>query len=256
MTMSLAPFTVLIVAATEFELAGLRERFGAGDVPFDYLATGVGPVATAFALTERLLASPVHLVVNVGVAGALDPDIEFDAVYDVTTDHFGDLGAEDADGSHLSVFDLGLADPNTAPFSGGRLRSSSVTGVDADAPHAALVAQFLEVAARFFPVADDRLTGTTVSRAHGTAASIAAFRAGNSAQIESMEGAAVFYCARRLGIPCVQYRSISSVVEPRNREAWDIPGALHALNVGVTAILSAFLREAQDALAVAPPRDR
>ena len=48
--------TVLIVAATEPEVGGLRVHLDAeAGLRFEYLVTGVGPVATALALTERLM---------------------------------------------------------------------------------------------------------------------------------------------------------------------------------------------------------
>lgn len=260
-----APFTVLLVAATEFEFGDLSKRLAeppptahghAPGVAFEFLVTGVGPVATAAVLAERLVGGGVQLVINVGLAGALDLDLEMGGLYDVTTDHFGDLGAEDADGSHLTVFDLGLADANAPPFEGGLLRSLSIAGVDPASGHARALQTYLDVARRFFSSARDRVTAVTLSRAHGSTASIRLFRASNAAEIESMEGAAVFYCAARRGVPCVQYRSVSNYVERRNREAWDIPGALRDLTSGVGLILEEFRRTIRDAPAAPPPRGR
>jgi len=45
-----------------------------------------------------------------------------------------------------------------------------------------------------------------------------------------MEGAAVLYCCEQLGIPCLQIRSVSNYVEPRNRNNWEIALAISNLN--------------------------
>jgi futalosine hydrolase len=47
--------------------------------------------------------------------------------------------------------------------------------------------------------------------------------------IESMEGAAFFASCMVHRVPCLQLRAVSNRVEPRNREAWNIPLALNRL---------------------------
>lgn len=48
------------------------------------------------------------------------------------------------------------------------------------------------------------------------------------AQVENMEGAAVFALCNKFGVPCGQIRAISNYVDDA-RELWDIPTALEAL---------------------------
>jgi futalosine hydrolase len=48
-------------------------------------------------------------------------------------------------------------------------------------------------------------------------------------QIESMEGAAVFYVCLKTNINCIQIRTISNNVERRNKNNWNIPLALKNL---------------------------
>ncbi|MEZ4688453.1 MAG: hypothetical protein R3B47_21045 [Bacteroidia bacterium] len=70
----------------------------------------------------------------------------------------------------------------------------------------------------------------TVNRVHGSLSGIQKLsETWPQAQVESMEGAAVFLSAKKAGIPCLQFRAISNYVEPRNKEAWDIPLALKSL---------------------------
>lgn len=262
--MTSAPFTLLLVAATDTELSPLRVRLDddaaahghAPGVAFRYLVTGVGPVATATALTEELLRHPVDLVFDIGLAGALDASLPLRHVALVTSETLGDLGAEDRDGRHLDLFTLGLLDRDAAPFSGGKLLGLPRAPIPTAHPHRARLERLVATLARHLPSADEYLAGTTVSRAHGSAAGIAAFRERNDAALESMEGAAVFYAALRQNTPCLQLRAVSNHVVPRDRDAWDVPGALDRLTARASDILGDFRRGVRDAPYAPPPRSR
>ena len=219
---------VLIVSATGFEAAALQREWPAGEYPMglrvEYLATGVGPLATGVALTERCCAGArPDLLVNVGVAGALDRALALGQVVNVASDYLGDLGARDADGSFLDVTRLGLADPDAPPYRAGRLYA---TGLSADTP-----GDIGGVPA---------VRGVTVSTAHGDAAGIARFRARTDAQVETMEGAAFFLVALRQNLPCVQLRGISNYVEPRDRGKWRLADAIEGVSAAASALLSAL----------------
>ena len=49
------------------------------------------------------------------------------------------------------------------------------------------------------------------------------------AELENMEGFAVAYACARAGVPCVEVRSVSNKVGPRQKDEKDFPGALEAL---------------------------
>lgn len=49
------------------------------------------------------------------------------------------------------------------------------------------------------------------------------------AALENMEGFAVAYACARAGVPCVEVRSVSNKVGPRQKDEKDFPGALKAL---------------------------
>ena len=258
------PFTLLLVAATDAELSPLRRRLDdeaaahghAPGVAFRYLVTGVGPVATAAALTEELVRHPADLVLNLGLAGALDRGLPLRHVAVVASEQFGDLGAEDRDGSYLDLFALGLADRDAEPFTDGLLRSFPDAPAPAGHRYAARLSSLAEAVHRAFPKPEQRVAGTTVSRTHGSARSIEAFRTQTSAVLESMEGAAVFYCALRQNTPCLQLRAVSNYVEPRDRDAWDVSGALAALTDRAYGLLSDFRQGVRDAPYAPPPRSR
>jgi futalosine hydrolase len=198
---------ILIVAATIPEIAPLYAHFGLAEKAFmqtpefDILITGVGMVATSFALGRKI--SPEYqLVLNLGIAGCFDPEIAPGTVLNIVQDEFSELGAEDSAG-FISIEQLGF----------GQSKFSSHHHLLND-PLAAL----------------QKVSGITVNQVHGSERSIAEVKIRLNPVTESMEGAAVFYCSAQAGLPCLQVRSISNHVEPRNRDNWKIGLAIANLN--------------------------
>ena len=64
---------------------------------------------------------------------------------------------------------------------------------------------------------------------HGHEPSIAEVTARYAPDVESMEGAAFMYACLVAGVPFAQVRTVSNRVERRNREAWDLKGAVDEL---------------------------
>ena len=212
---------ILIISATSFEAKGIEAKWPAGrygsSLVLEYLISGVGPAPAGIAVAERLCRpEKPDLLLNVGIAGALDPALELGSVVQVTHDSFGDLGVEDRDGSFISTMELGLTDGSAAPY------------VDTWLPS---VSDFQMCR----PV-----RGVTVATAHGNAESIAAFRKRTVAAVETMEGAAVSYAALRQNQPHLQLRALSNYVEPRNRESWELDLALVNLTSAVDHLLSSL----------------
>jgi futalosine hydrolase len=222
---------ILLVAATPFEIAPtllwLAESFSSPEkyvflserLEIQVLITGVGPVATAWHLGQAVTRKRFDWAVNVGIAGAFDRQLRLGDVVHVVTERFGDLGVEEADGSFVDLFELGLLSADSLPFLGKTLVNAEATQ------------------ARFLPTAH----GLTVSRVHGSAASIAAIQAKYpDVQVESMEGAAFFYGCLAAGIPFVEIRGVSNFVEPRNRDAWDLPLAIRNVNARLIEMIGAL----------------
>ena len=65
---------------------------------------------------------------------------------------------------------------------------------------------------------------------HGNKTSIQLFKEKFNADIETMEGAAIFYVCLLENIPFLQIRAISNYVEERNTANWNIPLAIKNLN--------------------------
>lgn len=223
---------LLLVAATPFEIVPLlswfetdwsvhpEQGFEKHGVIVQPLITGVGMVATTWQLGVCFAENRPDLAINAGIAGALDLNLQIGNVLNVTSERFGDLGVEEADGGFTDLFELGLQEPDHLPFSNALLQNPQVA-------HGG-----------FLPQA----SGLTVQKVHGSATSIAAVRRKYpDAQVESMEGAAFFYACLQAKVAFWQIRSISNLVEPRNREGWNLPLAIHNLNETLRQMLEAFM---------------
>ncbi|MFN0035719.1 MAG: futalosine hydrolase [Saprospiraceae bacterium] len=217
---------LLLVAATPFEiaptLAWLETHFQQTsegvfekeNLAVQTLVTGVGSTATAFRLGHFFAQSRPDWAINAGIAGAFGVELNMGDVVQVVSERFGDLGVEESDGRFTDLAELGFA-PN-AVFQNPNEPLPNL-------PQA---------------------MGLTVNKVHGTAASIQKIREKYpDAQVESMEGAAFFYACLAAGVPFAEIRSISNRVEPRNRDAWDLPLAVQHLNEVLVGMLEAFIRE-------------
>lgn len=173
------------------------------------LITGVGMLFTAFQLGKQLTLDNYNLVINAGVAGAIDRKIALGATVQVVQDEIYDFGAEDGH-SFLTIEQLGLITSHDQPY--------TAQGVINKAAQWPLIDTLMQVRAH------------TVNRVHGSKESIQKMEARSKAQVESMEGAAFLYACIKMNIPCVQIRSISNYVEVRNKSNWRMKEAIENLN--------------------------
>lgn len=211
---------LLLVAATEPEISPLLQHlrqnwqpsgpssFRKGVHEVLICITGVGMVATAYALTKALQGT-YNIVLQAGVGGSFDKNIPLGSLVFVTSDHFADLGAEDHD-SYLDVFDMGLLQPGVHPFTDKALQTPfSAFHNHIDLPQA---------------------RGITVNTVSGSERTIAARAARHHAQVESMEGAALHYVCLQEQVPFAQVRAISNYVIPRDKSQWQMKEAIITLN--------------------------
>jgi futalosine hydrolase len=210
---------ILLIAATQAEIAPFCKKLNflehevniLGDFQIKVLITGAGMVSTTYQLTKSLQHFHPDLFLNVGIAGSIDPLIIRKSLVRVTNDHFFAFGAEHHD-SFLPASQIGLQPKHFDII-------ESIPFPD----------NISKLTDKFNPI--QAVKGITVQTVHGEEQSILKLKRLNpEAQIESMEGAAVFYVGLHEQIPVIQLRSISNPVEPRNREGWDIEGSIAVLN--------------------------
>jgi len=210
---------ILIVTATAAEVAPLTAALRGARHAIDLVTTGVGMVATAVRVSRALTTSEGYdLVLNLGVCGSFRSDLAPGAVVHVIADQLPELGAED-DAGFLTIHDLRLLGQDEFPFTAGQLRNH--------APPRNAVLDGLP-----------RVTGVTVNTVHGNEASIARLRERCQPDVESMEGAAFMYACLVHGVPFAQVRAVSNIVERRNRDAWKLGDAIHALGDTALAIIA------------------
>ena len=217
---------ILLVAATSFEVQPTidflkgRETRG-GSVFVTPLVTGVGGLATGYALTRRIGSTPPGLVIQAGIAGCFT-DKKPGEVLVVSEEVLADLGVWE-DQRFKSLFDMKLADPEGYPFSGGRLVN----------PHATLLS-FTDL---------EPVRGMTVNEITTDAAKIDWHQQNTRAVVESMEGGPLHYVCLQLGVPFLQLRSISNAVGVRDKTKWNIPLAIARLNEELIVLLEKLEKE-------------
>lgn len=218
---------ILIVAATWMEVKLLADemvlieekshflkQFQLDDIVVDILISGIGITFTAFHLTNTLRDCQYQSVINIGIAGSLTSDLNIGDVVNVVSEEFADLGIEKED-EFLTLFETGFVELNEFPFENGVLKATNSNGL-------------LNIR---------KVRGITTNKSHGRDSSIAEIIGKFTAQVESMEGAAVFYVCNWLGIPCYQIRAVSNYVESRDSAQWNIPLALEGLKTSMVDIL-------------------
>ncbi len=181
---------------------------------------GVGPVAATYALTAAIRTNRPDAVLHLGLCGSYRSYLPPPSIVHVVSERFGDVGAEDPE-QYLDGFDLGFFQPDGFPFKEKRLVNESRL-LPAD-----------------MPLAD--VHGLTVSTTTGTQETLQKRQARFDPDIESMEGAAVFYCCLMEQVPFVSIRAVSNWVEPRRREHWQVDAALHALRQAIEQYAPIFL---------------
>jgi len=222
---------ILVVVATVEEVSSLecvtesqesrvknQETADAAVRTFDYevLVTGVGMVATAFALGKHLSSNKYDLVVNLGIAGSFDRSIALGEVVEITEDTFAELGAED-DLKFLPIADMGFGEATFYPSK-----------------------KLADLYNLFNTFNLKQATAITVNTVHGNEQSIKKVSDRLTPQIESMEGAAFFYACKQFNVPCLQIRAVSNYVEKRNRDAWNIGLAIKNLNTFAVEFLKLY----------------
>jgi futalosine hydrolase len=125
------------------------------------------------------------------------------------TDCFADAGIEDGN-NFLTLSEAGLVNANEFPFTGGLINADqSVTGL---------------LKGLVKPV-----KAITVNTSTGSDATRNKLVQKYNPDIESMEGATFFYICSREKIPFLALRSISNMVEIRNKANWNIKLAISNL---------------------------
>ena len=183
------------------------------------IVSGSGLLNSTYRLMKELNHNRPDLVINAGICGALNKEIRLGQVVQVVSERLGDLGAQTANGGFLDLIELGYENLPTVYNEDGVLSNPTL-----------LSAVTLKAA-----------QGITVNKVHGSEREIELIRQKYpTAEVESMEGAAIFHVCLSERIKFLEIRSISNYVEPRNKANWNIPLAIDNLNEAISAILQSL----------------
>jgi futalosine hydrolase len=216
---------ILCVTATETEANAVRKVatpssgniYSVGRHKLTILVAGVGSVSTVWNMCKWISAhGKPDFAFNAGIAGSFRESITPGTVVAPSEDCFADAGVDD-NGNFLTLAEAGLSGAGAFPFVDGILPADK-----------ALLERLVEFR---------KVRAVTVNTASGSATAISRIVEKFNPDIETMEGAAFFYICRCESIPFFSLRAISNLIEPRNRESWNVRLALENLSASLGSIL-------------------
>jgi futalosine hydrolase len=215
---------ILVTAAEEQELRRAERAFDmvkkSKDVKaqVEFRLTGIGAVQACHCVTREVVAAaaagdPYNLVVNLGIAGSYDlKAFPIGSAAVISREHFADLGFGSEEG-FSDLFQYGILEKDDFPYTKGALVRQLLPY-----PHIEKVLEKYGAGA-----------GATVQCVTGTQARCNEIVAMYDPQIESMEGAGVYYAALMEKVPFFELRTVSNAVGERDTSKWESKAALDTL---------------------------
>jgi futalosine hydrolase len=203
---------ILLIAATVPEI----EPFTTANSQVDVLITGVGVPSTMYHLQKRIHQLDYDFIIQAGIAGSFNNDIELGKTVLIQRDCFADLGIEEKE-NYTPAFKTEFAGKDEFPFTDGWLVNAN------------------EV---LFKTDLKKVKALTVNKVSDSALQKQQFISTFNADIESMEGAALHYVCLQEQIPFLQIRSISNHVGERDKTKWKIKEAIENLNKELALLIN------------------
>jgi futalosine hydrolase len=196
---------ILIVTATAAELAGYPKN----SPDTDFLVTGIGVPDTLFRLQKILHSGRYGCLIQAGVAGSFDTDIQpIGSVALVESDCFADIGFE-GNGQFEPLHESALYRAENPETESGWLINTHPLLKNSGLP---------------------TVRAITVNRVSDSSIQLGQMQKHFSPVLESMEGAALHLIGNRMQIPYLQLRSVSNRAGVRNKAEWNLPEALKNLH--------------------------
>lgn len=213
---------ILLVAATKHEIEPvqhyLAERiYLRKHQQVDLLITGVGAMATTYALSKHIHMHKPDIAIQAGIGGSFHPLFCPGKIVTIKEEIIGDLGVMQQDKWH-SVVDLGFLDADEHPWTEGKLIN----------PHKELLCK----------LEHEKVKAITVNRISTETAFIQQIKEKFCPVVESMEGAAFHYVCLKEAIPFLQLRSISNMVGERDKSKWLLKESIQVLNNELIRLLN------------------
>ncbi|MBM3413159.1 MAG: futalosine hydrolase [Bacteroidetes bacterium] len=211
----------LIIAATPIEiqpfLKKLQEKgsLTASSIELDVLISGIGLLATSYALQKQIQLKRPDLIIQAGVGGCFDRKLKLGKVFIIQKEAVADQSVIELK-KLKTLFALDLVPANQPPFQKGWLVN----------PHSIVKKLRLP-----------KVTGISVNEITTQPQKVRYYKKQFNPIIESMEGAALHYIALQEKIPFLQLRSSSNYIAERSKKNWNMPAAIASLNQSLLTLL-------------------
>jgi futalosine hydrolase len=201
---------ILIVIATKGELGSISSiKKLQTDFPnLEFLITGIGMVKTTYFLTDAIRKSKPDFILNIGICGSFSKQFPIGSIVNVDSEQFADFGI-DNNGKFIPIHEK------------DKISSSGILKND--------FAKKIKL-----PL----VNGITVNTVNGQKKIIKKVIENFHPDVESMEGAAIFYVCLMNKIPFAEIRSVSNFVAPRIESNWNKDLAIENLSSALPNIIS------------------
>ncbi|MBI5541886.1 MAG: futalosine hydrolase [Bacteroidia bacterium] len=201
---------LLLVSATKPELGSDSsiKKITSAFPDIEILITGIGMVKTTYSLTVAILKSKPDFVLNVGICGSFSKQFSVGSLVNVVSEEFADFGIDD-NGKFIPIREKDKVSES------GKLENKFAKKIK-------------------LPL----VKGITVNTVNGQKNVIKKVVSIFNPDVESMEGAAVFFVCLMNKIPFAEIRSVSNFVAPRNTSSWNKDLAIDNLNKALPEIIS------------------
>lgn len=214
---------ILLLASTSLEISPLLRQCRDHGPDYltrhnlDFLVSGVGLLASAYAIQKQIQLKRPDLIIQAGVAGSFEASRPRGSVWVVSDDRMADQGVREKNGFQ-DIFEMGLAKPGQFPYKQGKLPN----------PHKELIRK----------TGLKKVSAVTVNQITSGQPASRMIRQKYNASLESMEGAALHYTCLMEQVPFLQIRAVSNMVGVRDKKKWDLRGAIENLNISLLDILT------------------
>jgi len=209
----------LVVAATTIEIEPLLALYKVQTkncLPdASILITGIGLTATTYSLGRYMQIHKPDWIIQAGVGGCFNHDIELGSVFAIKEDTIADQSVVEL-GELKTLFDLKLLPENQFPYEKGWLKNNS----------ALLKKSKLK-----------KVKGVSVNEITTSKKKVGFYEKKFDPVVESMEGAALHYVCLMEKIPFLQIRSVSNYIAERNKKKWEMRNSIKNLNEAVITYL-------------------
>jgi futalosine hydrolase len=210
---------LLLCAATSFEIAPTLQFLDEQkNRDIRVLITGVGMLAATYALTRGVMEHNPGIILQAGVAGSLDNQLQLTEVVAIENEIIGDLGVEE-NGSFKDLFKMGLLNGQKHPFTNDKLVNNNSLLKNCGLK---------------------QVNGVTVNEVSTAPGRINYYRS-LASSVESLEGAALHYVGLMENIPFLQVRSVSNFAGERNKDRWRLKDAITSLNNELQQLIDKIL---------------